>query len=424
MSTLLRCDFRSMARFAPSLGSPSRVLCYGIGRGTGVGRDLGWGTGLVVGVGVAVGVDEAVAVAVGVGDGHGFFTQPKISTVSTRQPSLDPVVSLAILQRSLLPKGRKPGRSTTVVMKPSELPLQARRPAIGLPRSALILRLYPPVTKVPPATRISRNVFPPSVLVSNTPPSKPRLGSSPDASRLKLCRKVNDKVAGGRKDAYRVEQLVTYHGWVIDKCSVGRCIRRRHWHSGIRCNPQRRRPLGIRCYPVRGNPGGVTLSKCSVNDTGWKQGKGEHEGVGDGVGNGGRDVHSAPTNNIVWRTRRATLLVREKESGFIQDSSTFRNIVTQLRPGRPQQCNCASDVWRRHRCAAKICIIIVGAVVARANVRSRRANIRFYSIAPIYDHRATAAKGSDVIRACNQRTDRIGRRIDRRRIFHGRTIRT
>ena len=33
-----------------------------------------------------------------------------------------------------------------------------------------------------------------------------------------------------------------------------------------------------------GNPGGVTLSKCSLNDTGWEQGKGEHEGVGDGLG--------------------------------------------------------------------------------------------------------------------------------------------
>src|SRR5947208_16959361 len=54
------------------------------------------------------------------------------------------------------------------------------------------------MTKVPPAARISK-VFPPSVLSSKTPPSKPRLGSSPDASRLKLCRKVNDKGAGGRK---------------------------------------------------------------------------------------------------------------------------------------------------------------------------------------------------------------------------------
>ena len=122
-----------------SLGSPPRLLCYGVGRGRGVGRDLGWRAGLVVGVGVAVGVDETVAVAVGVGEGHGFSTQPKISTVSTRQPSFDPVVSLAIRQRSFM--GKTNGRLTTVVTKPSELPLQACRPAIGLPRLVLIVRL-------------------------------------------------------------------------------------------------------------------------------------------------------------------------------------------------------------------------------------------------------------------------------------------
>ena len=143
----------------------------GVGRGAGVGRDLGVTLGLAVGVGlgvivgvavvgavgvalgVAVGVDEAVAVgvgvavsvgvgvAVGVGVGHGIGRQPIISTVSTRQPSVDPVVSLAIRHRSLLSVERKIGRLTTVVTKPSELPLQARRPAIGLPRSALIVRL-------------------------------------------------------------------------------------------------------------------------------------------------------------------------------------------------------------------------------------------------------------------------------------------
>jgi hypothetical protein len=148
-----------------------RRYCLAYGRGAGVGRDLGVTLGLAVGVGlgvivgvavvvavgvalgVAVGVDEAVAVtvavgvaggvgvSVGVGVGHGIGAQPVISIVSRRQPSLDPVVSLAIRQRSLLSRGRKSGRLTTVVTKPSELPLQARRPAMGLPRSALIVRL-------------------------------------------------------------------------------------------------------------------------------------------------------------------------------------------------------------------------------------------------------------------------------------------
>ncbi len=152
-----------------------RRYCLAYGRGAGVGRDLGVTLGLAVGVGlgvivgvavvvavgvalgVVVGVDEAVAVtvavgvgvavaggvgvSVGVGVGHGIGAQPVISIVSRRQPSLDPVVSLAIRQRSLLSRGRKSGRLTTVVTKPSELPLQARRPAMGLPRSVLIVRL-------------------------------------------------------------------------------------------------------------------------------------------------------------------------------------------------------------------------------------------------------------------------------------------
>src|SRR4029077_12966057 len=68
--------------------------------------------------------------------------------------------------------------------------------------------------------------------------------------------------------------------------------------------------------------------------------------------------------------------------------------------------------------------IVVGAVVARTNVGPGCANIWLYAIAPIDRNRTAAAKGSDVIRARGQRTDRIGRRVDRRRIFHSRAIRT
>ena len=116
-----------------------RPSCYGVGRGAGVGRGRGVTLGLAVGVGlgvivdvavavavgVAVGVAEAVAVALGVGVGHGFGTHPAILTVSTRQPSLEPLVSLAIRQRSLLSPAKIKGRVTTVVIKPSELPLHA-----------------------------------------------------------------------------------------------------------------------------------------------------------------------------------------------------------------------------------------------------------------------------------------------------------
>jgi hypothetical protein len=118
----------------------------GVGRGLGVAMGRALGVGL--GEAVAVGVPVAVAVAVGVGEGgvgvgvhdEGSPWHPKTWTVSTRQPSLEPLVSLAIRQRNLT--SRPPGlSSTTVVMKPPESPLQARRPAIGLPRSVLIVRL-------------------------------------------------------------------------------------------------------------------------------------------------------------------------------------------------------------------------------------------------------------------------------------------
>lgn len=57
---------------------------------------------------------------------------------------------------------------------------------MGLPRSAVIVRLYPPIRNA--LAGISSKVFPPSVLNSKTPPSKPRFGSTAEASRLKLCR--------------------------------------------------------------------------------------------------------------------------------------------------------------------------------------------------------------------------------------------
>lgn len=128
-----------------TLGLPVAVA-EGVGVGgvtvavaVGVGEIGGVAVAVPVGETVAVGLGVGVPVAVAVGVGHGLFTQPKISTVSTRQPSLDPVVSLAIRQRNFM--GKANGRLTTVVTKPSELPLQACRPAIGLPRSVLIVRL-------------------------------------------------------------------------------------------------------------------------------------------------------------------------------------------------------------------------------------------------------------------------------------------
>src|SRR5512133_3885051 len=91
-----------------------------VGRGSGVERDLGVGLGL--GVGGGVGVPNG---GVGVGVHGGPTPRHQVMfTVSTRQPSLPPLVSLAIRQRSL-PHGCIGGTFTTVVMKPPEFPLQA-----------------------------------------------------------------------------------------------------------------------------------------------------------------------------------------------------------------------------------------------------------------------------------------------------------
>ena len=70
---------------------------------------------------------------------------------------------------------------------------------MGLPRSVAMVRLYPPEIKPPPAAMMSWNVFPLSVLNSNTPPSNPTFGSKSEASRLKLCRNVNRTQQSSKK---------------------------------------------------------------------------------------------------------------------------------------------------------------------------------------------------------------------------------
>src|SRR3954468_5035902 len=93
---------------------------------------VGVGVGLAVAVTVGVGVAVAVAVAVAVGGGGPLKWHSVSVILSMRQPSPEPVLSLAILQRSL-PSITNVGRFTIVVMKPPELPLHAWRPAMGLP---------------------------------------------------------------------------------------------------------------------------------------------------------------------------------------------------------------------------------------------------------------------------------------------------
>jgi hypothetical protein len=79
-------------------------------------------------------------VGVGVGVGVPLKWHQTALVVSTRQPSLEPLLSLAIRQRrTALPSSG--GRLTIVVMKPPELPLHAWRPAMGLPGPVAIVAL-------------------------------------------------------------------------------------------------------------------------------------------------------------------------------------------------------------------------------------------------------------------------------------------
>src|SRR4029077_13243922 len=134
--------------------------------------------------------------------------------------------------------------------------------------------------KKPPAARISRKVFPPSVLTSSTPPSKPRLGATSDASRLKFCRKVNcAEVAVGIGKASESSRLsLTTAGSSMNAALGGESagglgtpeLDVTHIGGG---------PSAFVASQPGGNAGGVTLSKFSLNPTGSEHG-GEHEGAG------------------------------------------------------------------------------------------------------------------------------------------------
>src|SRR5262249_50445333 len=126
--------FQSVPKFFSMLPVLSRD--YGLGRGTGVNLGVACGLGGMEASGRGAGVGRGCCGGVQPGTG----THKVTAVVSTRQPSPEPLLSLAIRQRNLPPWGRN-GRLTSVQIKPPELPLHARRPAIGLPRSVLIVRL-------------------------------------------------------------------------------------------------------------------------------------------------------------------------------------------------------------------------------------------------------------------------------------------
>ena len=107
-------------------------------RGAGVNAGVACGLGGADGVGRGAGVG-----ARGVGNDTAMGSHQLILTVSTRQPSPEPLLSLAMRQRNLVLIPGNNGRFTTVVMKPPEFglklpsstPIGISHHAIGLPRS-------------------------------------------------------------------------------------------------------------------------------------------------------------------------------------------------------------------------------------------------------------------------------------------------
>src|SRR4249919_1700337 len=153
---------------------------------------------------------------------------------------------------------------------------------MGLPRSAAIVRLYPPDTKPPPAARMSWNVFPPSVLSSSTPPSNPRLGSKSEASKLKLCRNVNRTQQSSKK-------LTDHPSSRLSLTTPGSSIKRAFGavSAGGTGTPESDEtqsgggPKAFVASQPNGNSGGISESKLSPCVRG-----NQHSGQGNGVGVG------------------------------------------------------------------------------------------------------------------------------------------
>ena len=76
-----------------------------------------------------------------------------------------------------------------------------------------------------------------------------------------------------------------------------------------------------------------------------------------------------------------------------------------------------------HGRAAGSRICVIAGIAGRARARARGCDIRFYPVATIDSNWTAAAKASDGIRAGSQRADRIGCRVNSRRICHRGTTR-
>src|SRR5262249_5882605 len=147
---------------------------------------------------------------------------------------------------------------------------------------------------------------------SKTPPSKPRLGSTSDASRLKLCRNVNCAVVavarGKCSESSRLSLTtagssmnaalggVSSGGFGIPLFDVTQS-------GGI--------PKALVANQSAGNAGGVTLSKFSSNTTGSSQGP--QKGAGSGIAARGRSILPDPFSS--GEADPAWLMAREEPIG-------------------------------------------------------------------------------------------------------------
>ena len=105
-------------------------------------------------------------------------------------------------------------------------------------------------------------------------------------------------------------------------------------------------------------------------------------------------------------------------SRVVQRVATGRKLVAQIRNGIPQQGHGSGNMRSSHGRAAGRRIIIIAAVGGRASVSPRCTEIRLDPVALIGGNRASAAKGSNGIRAGIQGSCRVGCGVKSGRILH------
>ena len=106
----------------------------------------------------------------------------------------------------------------------------------------------------------------------------------------------------------------------------------------------------------------------------------------------GKNVHPAPSINVVWRSRIAAQGGSDMNSRVIQGIATRSNLMPHAWQRAPQQGHGPGDVRSGHGGAAGNRICVVSGVGARARACARSTDIRLYPVALIDRYRSAAAK--------------------------------